>query len=269
MNSWSWSGPSGCGKTTTLRLIAGLEQATGGSVRLGTREVGSLPPRDRNVAMVFQQFALYPHLSVRDNLAFGLRMRKVAAGEIETRLAAAADMLEISALLDRRPDELSGGQQQRVALGRALVRQPDCFLLDEPLASLEGPRRRELRDAIHTLHRRLSTTMIYVTHDCDEALALGDRIAVMHEGTLLQCDTPEIVYQQPADIHVAALVSRHGMNFFDGRITNHDHGSTFESGALRVAVPKAMAFGDVTLGIRPEAVRLTTDPREGGFRSHD
>lgn len=199
-------GPSGCGKTTTLRLIAGLEDATGGTIRIGGRPVDRLPPRDRDVAMVFQSYALYPHLTVFDNMAFALRRRRTPRKEIADRVAWAADLLGLEGLLGRRPSALSGGQRQRVALGRAIVRRPAVFLLDEPLANLDARLRADTRAELKRLHRKLAATMIYVTHDQEEAMTLGDRIAVMQGGRIQQCGSPLTVYDRPANRFVADFV---------------------------------------------------------------
>ncbi len=215
-------GPSGCGKTTTLRLLAGLEQPTAGQIVIAGRRAERLPPRDRDVAMVFQQGALYPHLSVRGNLGFGLKLRRTPRREIGPRVAEAAAALGISELLDRRPGELSYGQQQRVALGRAIVRRPKLFLLDEPLASLDTALRRQLRHEIRGLHQRLGVPMIYVTHDAGEAMALGQRIAVMREGRLQQAADPQTLYDRPGNQFVASLLGSPGMNFLEGRVEVSD-----------------------------------------------
>ncbi len=211
-------GPSGSGKTTTLRLVAGLERPTAGTIRIDGRPVDRLPPVRRDVAMVFQHCVLYPHLSVRRNLAFGLRLRHMARAEIKRRVAEAAELLGIEDLLDRRTDELSGGQQQRVALGRAIVRRPRVFLFDEPLSHLDAPLRVRLRDEMRRLHERLRTTTLYVTHDPLEALALGQRIAVLRAGRLQQIDTGGGLYARPANRFVAEMLGWRGMNLIDGRI---------------------------------------------------
>ena len=215
-------GSSGCGKTTTLRLIAGLEQPSDGQITIGGRPAERLPPRDRDVAMVFQQGALYPHLSVRGNLGFGLKLRRTPRQEISLRVEEAAIALDIAALLDRRPGELSFGQQQRVALGRAMVRRPKLFLLDEPLASLDGALRRQLRHEIRRLHQRLGTPMIHVTHNAGEAMALGQRIAILRDGRLQQAAHPQTLYDRPGNRFVAATLGNPGMNFLDGRIEQRD-----------------------------------------------
>src|SRR5690349_8403381 len=209
-------GPSGCGKSTALRMIAGLEQPTSGTIMIGERDMAGLSPGARDVAMVFQSYALYPHMSVRDNLAFPLRRRRMGKDEIGRRVAAMAEMLELADLLKRKPAQLSGGQRQRVAMGRALIREPVAFLLDEPLSNLDAKLRTELRAELKRLHRRLGTTMVYVTHDQIEAMTLGDRIAVMDRGRLLQVGTPEEIYGRPCNEFVARFVGSPAMNLLPG-----------------------------------------------------
>ena len=260
-------GPSGCGKTTTLRLLAGLEQPTAGQITIGGRLAERLPPRDRDVAMVFQQGALYPHLSVRGNLGFGLKLRRTPNREIGLRVEEAATALGISELLDRRPGELSYGQQQRVALGRAIVRRPKLFLLDEPLSSLDAALRRQLRHEIRSLHQRLGSPMIYVTHDAGEAMALGHRIAILRDGRLQQVADPQTLYDRPGNRFVASLLGSPGMNFFDGHVERADGCPVFVlSEDVQLAVPdrwRAMiepyVGKPITLGVRPEHLRLTSE----------
>lgn len=254
-------GPSGCGKTTLLRLIAGLETPTSGSIVLGGRPLGGVAARDRDVAMVFQGHALYPHLDVAGNLAFPLRLRKLAPPAIEQRVRQVAAMLGIEHLLGRKPQALSGGEQQRVALGRAIVRHPACFLLDEPLSSLDVRLRDELRAELKGLHQRLGATMIFVTHDQQEALTLGDRIAVMRDGVVLQLGTPREVYRHPVDGFVAGFLGSPPMNFLQGDLVVEEDRWWFVHSGNRLAVPKwAMAelashVGKaVVLGIRAEAM---------------
>jgi multiple sugar transport system ATP-binding protein len=211
-------GPSGCGKTTTLRLIAGLEEVTAGSVAIDGRVVNDVAPKDRNIEMVFQSYALYPHMSVYENLAFGLKLRKYPKAEIESRVRQAAGVLGLAGCLDRKPAELSGGERQRVAVGRALVRQPKVFLLDEPLSNLDASLRRQMRAEISRLHRQLATTMIYVTHDQVEALTLGQRIAVMKDGVIQQVADPMNLYRHPANLFVAGFIGSPPMNFFHGTV---------------------------------------------------
>ena len=258
-------GPSGCGKTTTLRLLAGLEQPTAGRIVIAGRPAERLPPRDRDVAMVFQQGALYPHLSVRGNLGFGLRLRQTPNREIGPRVEAAAAALGIAELLDRRPSELSYGQQQRVALGRAIVRRPKLFLLDEPLASLDAALRRQLRHEIRRLHQRLGVPMIYVTHDAGEAMVLGQRIAIMRDGRLQQVADPQTLYNRPGNRFVASLLGSPGMNFLDGHVERADgHCTCVFSGDVKLPIPdrcraviEPYTGKPITLGVRPEHLRLT------------
>ncbi len=259
-------GPSGCGKTTTLRLIAGLEEPTSGRVCLNGHDVRGVPPRRRNLALVFQRPALYPHLSVRDNLAFGLRLRQGLwpwrkRGEIDARVRETADLLGLGDVLGRRPDQLSGGQQQRVALGRAVVRRAPLWLLDEPLASLDAPLRAELRGELHLLRRRLGATMILVTHDQADALALGDRVAVLAEGELQQAGSPRDVYEHPANRFVAGFLGWPPMNLIDGELRDEGGRTWFRGGAWSVPLPddartNVAPGGQVTLGVRPEHVRV-------------
>ncbi len=208
-------GPSGCGKTTSLRMIAGLEEISSGELRIGDRVVNDVPPKDRDIAMVFQSYALYPHMSVRDNLAFGLKLRKVPKPEIERRVKEAAETIQLQNLLDRKPKELSGGQRQRVALGRAIVREPAVFLMDEPLSNLDAKLRVQTRAEIARLHQRLKTTIVYVTHDQVEAMTMGSRIAVMNEGVLQQVGTPQSLYDHPVNRFVAGFIGSPSMNFVD------------------------------------------------------
>ena len=245
-------GPSGCGKSTLLRLIAGLEVVTAGEILIGGVRVNDLEPGERDVAMVFQQYALYPHLTVYNNLAFPLRARRMPRREIDARVREVAALLQIDALLDRRPRALSGGQQQRVAIGRSIVRRPKLFLFDEPLSNLDAQLRLTMRAELARLHRRLGTTVIYVTHDQTEAMTLGTRIALMNAGRLEQIGTPEELYDRPATVFAAAFVGNPAMNLIDGRI----EGSRFVGRG--VTAPVAGPDGPVTLGIRPEA--LTIDP---------
>ncbi len=259
-------GPSGCGKSTTLRLIAGLERPTGGQVFIDGRDVGRLPPRERHVAMVFQQGTLYPHLSVRGNLGFGLRLRGMSRSEITPRVNEAAAALAIADLLDRRPGELSYGQQQRVALGRALAGRPKLFLLDEPLSSLDAPLRRQLRQEIRRLHQRLGVPMIYVTHDPAEAMALGQRIAILRNGRLQQVADPQTLYDRPANRFAASMCGSPGMNFLDGRVTASDGRCALVlSGEVVLPLPDECrevlapyAGKPIVLGVRPEHLRLTS-----------
>ena len=250
-------GPSGSGKTTVLRCIAGLEDPTAGDVLIGDRVVTHLPPPKRDVAMVFQNYTLYPHLTVRENIAFALEMRGMRQRDIAPRVTDTAARLGLAELLDRRPEQLSGGQRQRVALARAIVRAPQLFLLDEPLSNLDPPLRIELRAELLALHRTLHATIVYVTHDQIEAMTLGQRIAVLHEGSLRQVGTPVDVYERPADVFVARLVGSPAMTVLEGRGRGRgDGGSVVEAGSLTVPVPLADYEGQLFLGVRPEHVGL-------------
>jgi len=258
-------GPSGCGKTTTLRCIAGLEEPSAGEILIGERDVTRLDPAARDVAMVFQTYALYPHLTVRRNIAFGLEVRRVPAAEIARRVHQAADRLGLGTLLDRRPGELSGGERQRVALGRALVREPQVFLLDEPLSHLEPTLRGELRAQLLELHRALRATVVYVTHDQIEALSMGQRIAVLEAGRLRQVGTPAELYGRPADVFVARFIGSPGMNILPGRgrgAEGEDEGGVVDCGAWSVPVPLERYEGEIYLGVRPEHVSLVA-PDQG------
>jgi multiple sugar transport system ATP-binding protein len=256
-------GPSGCGKTTLLRLIAGLEEPDQGVICIDGKPVSGVAPKDRDIAMVFQNHALYPHLSVRENLAFGLKARGYPRQEIEARVGEAAQMLELSQCLERRPGELSGGQRQRVALGRAIVRRPKVFLFDEPLSNLDAPMRAQLRIEIARLHAQLGSTMLYVTHDQVEAMMLGDRIAVMREGVIQQIADRSEIYRHPANLFVAGFVGSPPMNFFHGQIAQRDGALFFET--LRLdpnwgAKLASYAGRKVILGLRPEHItRATSD----------
>ncbi len=252
-------GPSGCGKTTALRLVAGLEEITTGNIYIGERLVNDVAPKDRDIAMVFQSYALYPHMSVYDNLAFGLKLRKTPKADIDRRVKNAAEILQIGALLDRKPKQLSGGQRQRVALGRAIVREPKVFLMDEPLSNLDAKLRVQTRAEISKLHQRLQTTIIYVTHDQVEAMTMGTRIAVMNNGLLQQLDTPQTLYDKPANMFVAGFIGSPAMNFFDAKLTGSIDDMWVDGGTFKVKVPadKALALGrylnrDVIFGVRPE-----------------
>ncbi len=253
-------GPSGCGKSTSLRLIAGLEDATDGNIYINGNRVNDMDPAKRDIAMVFQNYALYPHLNVCDNMSFGLRIRKVANEEIHNRVNEAADILQIKELLDRKPKELSGGQRQRVALGRAIVRKPKVFLFDEPLSNLDAKLRSEMRIEIKHLHKILKTTMIYVTHDQTEAMTMGDRIAVMNNGQIEQIDTPNDLYYHPENKFVASFIGMPQMNFIRGRIEIDNNNIKFRSGSLLLTIgkdkiPKVLNDNnEYTLGIRPDDI---------------
>src|ERR1700719_2147719 len=243
-------GPSGCGKTTTLRMIAGLEDVTAGDIRIGGRSVIGMPPRDRDIAMVFQSYALYPHMTVHDNMAFGLRMRGMAKTDIEKRVTHAAEILELGPLLKRKPRQLSGGQRQRVALGRAIVREPQAFLLDEPLSNLDAKLRVQTRIELQKQHRALHATFIYVTHDQVEAMTMGDRIAVMRDGVLQQVAPPREIYDRPANMYVAGFIGSPTMNFIPVSV----QGKTARTPGLSVELPTAPGIEKAVLGIRPEAM---------------
>ena len=256
-------GPSGCGKSTALRCLAGLEEITSGSIIIGDRDVTYLDPKDRDIAMVFQNYALYPHMSVKDNMAFGLKLRRTAKDEIDRRVAEAAEILGISQLLERKPRALSGGQRQRVALGRAIVREPQCFLMDEPLSNLDAKLRVQTRAEIIKLQKRLGTTTIYVTHDQVEAMTMGDRIAVMNVGQLQQLDTPQNLYDFPANRFVATFIGSPAMNVFPATVTNGAAGLRVLAGDFQVDVPAVRGermrskIGEtVLLGIRPEHIEV-------------
>jgi multiple sugar transport system ATP-binding protein len=241
-------GPSGCGKSTLLRMIAGLEEVTTGTISVGERDVTTLPPRARDIAMVFQSYALYPHMSVRENLGYGLKVRRTPKSESATRVGSVASMLGLEDLLERRPAALSGGQRQRVAMGRAIVREPKAFLMDEPLSNLDAKLRVSMRAQLASLHARLGTTTIYVTHDQVEAMTLGQRVAVMRDGRILQVDTPQALYGRPANLYVAAFIGSPAMNLVEAELAD----GTVELAGFRFPVSQP-GSGRVVVGIRPEA----------------
>jgi multiple sugar transport system ATP-binding protein len=254
-------GPSGCGKSTLLRLLAGLEEISDGQIFIGDRLVNDVPPKDRDIAMVFQSYALYPHMSVYDNMAFGLKLRKTPKTEIDTRVKEAADILGLGHLLDRKPKQLSGGQRQRVAVGRAIVREPAVFLMDEPLSNLDAKLRVTARAEISKLHKRLGTTFIYVTHDQVEAMTMGDRILVVKDGFLQQIDSPRTLYEEPRNVFVAGFMGSPSMNFFDSTLVGEEGQLWIDAGDFRVPVPedRRRIYGDyvgkeVIFGIRPEHI---------------
>jgi multiple sugar transport system ATP-binding protein len=250
-------GPSGCGKSTTLNMIAGLEEVTEGELRFNDEIVNALPPHRRDVAMVFQSYALYPHKSVYENIAFGLRMRKVDRAEIDRRVLDAANKLAIAHLLQRKPSQLSGGQRQRVALGRAMVRQPAVFLMDEPLSNLDAALRISMRAEIKHLHTAMQTTFVYVTHDQAEALTLADRIVVMNDGVIQQIGTPDEIYERPRNTFVASFLGNPPINYLQGTIEDASGRPRFRRGDFQVALPathQALPGKQVVLGIRPEDV---------------
>ncbi|HYG56330.1 MAG TPA: sn-glycerol-3-phosphate ABC transporter ATP-binding protein UgpC [Burkholderiales bacterium] len=264
-------GPSGCGKTTTLRMVAGLEEITSGEIRIGERVVNDLPPMDRDIAMVFQNYALYPHKSVFNNMAFGLQMRKYPKEEIEKRVREAAELLGIETLLDRKPRQLSGGQRQRVAVGRAIVRHPQVFLFDEPLSNLDAKLRVQMRVELKRLHERLETTAIYVTHDQVEAMTLGDRVVVMKDGWVQQVGAPLELYGRPANKFVAGFIGSPAMNFVNVTVKSDGAAAWAEAEGLRLRVPpefsSRISNKQLTLGVRPEALRIANgaDPAEYTF----
>lgn len=259
-------GPSGCGKSTTLRMIAGLEEITDGELYIGDRLVNDISPKDRDIAMVFQSYALYPHMSVYKNMAFGLKNRKVPKEEIDKKVRAAAQMLDIEGYLNRKPRALSGGQRQRVALGRAMVREPAVFLLDEPLSNLDAKLRTEMRSRISMLHKELQTTFVYVTHDQTEAMTMADRIVVMKSGEIMQFDTPQMLYNHPKNMFVAGFIGSPQMNFVECKIIRKDNEyfAHFEDYAIKLPIRMndymiVYEGKSVILGIRPEDVSLATE----------
>ncbi len=254
-------GPSGCGKTTALRLLAGLEEITDGQILIGDRVVNDVAPKDRDIAMVFQSYALYPHLSVYDNMAFGLKLRKTPKEEIKRRVHEAAEILGITDYLDRKPRQLSGGQRQRVAVGRAIVREPKVFLFDEPLSNLDAKLRVQMRAEISKLHQRLQTTFIYVTHDQTEAMTMATRIAVINKGDLQQLDTPQVLYDKPANLFVAGFIGSPAMNFFPAVIRKDGDKVLVDTEDFKVQIPPALAGPyqglnekRVIFGVRPENI---------------
>jgi multiple sugar transport system ATP-binding protein len=265
-------GPSGCGKTTTLRMVAGLESITSGQVLIGDVVVNELPPMDRDIAMVFQNYALYPHMSVYDNMAFGLKMRKVDRAEIGKRVQAAAEILGMQDYLKRKPRQLSGGQRQRVALGRAIVRQPQVFLFDEPLSNLDAKLRVQMRVELKKLHNRLNTTAVYVTHDQVEAMTLGDRVVVMKDGLVQQVGEPLELYNAPANRFVAGFIGSPAMNFAGVRVRDANGGLKADNAGFDIDIPaeigqrlRPYAGRDVTIGIRPEDLQVANGSHPPGL----
>ncbi|MFY0408960.1 ABC transporter ATP-binding protein [Solicola sp. PLA-1-18] len=252
-------GPSGCGKSTSLRMLAGLEEIDGGAIRIGDRNVTDVPAKDRDIAMVFQNYALYPHMSVADNMGFALKIAGKSKSEIRERVTEAAKMLDLTDYLDRKPKALSGGQRQRVAMGRAIVRSPQVFLMDEPLSNLDAKLRVQTRTQIAALQRRLGTTTVYVTHDQTEALTMGDRVAVLKGGVLQQCDTPRTMYDHPANAFVAGFIGSPQMNLFDAKI-NGDQvtigGQPFEVERRHRSAADTEGAKDITIGMRPEDLEI-------------
>ncbi|HEY8457804.1 MAG TPA: sn-glycerol-3-phosphate ABC transporter ATP-binding protein UgpC [Actinopolymorphaceae bacterium] len=258
-------GPSGCGKSTSLRMLAGLEEINEGSVYIGERDVTHLPPKDRDIAMVFQNYALYPHMSVAENMGFALKMQGVPKDQRMKKVREAAQLLGLEELLDRKPKALSGGQRQRVAMGRAIVREPKVFLMDEPLSNLDAKLRVSTRTQIAALQRRLGITTVYVTHDQVEAMTMGDRVAVLNNGVLQQCDTPLNLYDKPKNLFVASFIGSPAMNLLDGKVTN----SGIDVGNYTVPIEASVKSkldgeGSVTVGVRPEALRIV-GPEENGL----
>ncbi len=251
-------GPSGCGKSTTLRMLAGLEPIDAGNVFIGDVDVTMLPPRERDIAMVFQNYALYPHMTVAENIGFHLKIKKVPKDEIVVRVKEAARLLDLDEYLDRKPAKLSGGQRQRVAMGRAIVRQPKVFLMDEPLSNLDAKLRVQTRTQIAALQRRLGVTTVYVTHDQVEAMTMGDRVAVLKDGLLQQCASPKELFTNPVNLFVAGFIGSPAMNFLPGRLT--DEGACFAgvTVAITPAQRAALTSDEITVGVRPEGLRLST-----------
>ncbi|MEQ8224838.1 MAG: sn-glycerol-3-phosphate ABC transporter ATP-binding protein UgpC, partial [Candidatus Eremiobacterota bacterium] len=254
-------GPSGCGKTTTLRMIAGLEDITKGDIFIGEKKVNDVSPKDRDIAMVFQNYALYPHMNVYENMAFGLRLRKYSKDQIDKMINDAAELLSIGHLLKRKPAELSGGQRQRVAMGRAIVREPQVFLMDEPLSNLDAKLRVQMRAELQKLHHRLGITTVYVTHDQTEAMTLGDRIVVFNGGIIQQADTPLVLYSKPANKFVAGFIGSPSMNFFEVKIVGKEDNLFLEGDKLNLKIPSEFASQlkdwvdkEVVFGIRPEDI---------------
>lgn len=270
-------GPSGCGKSTTLRMIAGLEEVTEGKLSIANRVVNDVLPKDRGIAMVFQNYALYPHMTVAANMAFGLKLRKIPKTIIRERVEEAADILGLTSMLQRKPKALSGGQRQRVALGRAIVRKPDVFLFDEPLSNLDAKMRVQMRSEIAKLHGRLNATMIYVTHDQTEAMTLGDRICVMNNGEIMQLDEPINIYEKPANKFTASFIGLPQMNFFKGKVTTISGISYFEiegESMFRLPLSKRMteiaeahSYDSFVLGIRPEHFLMCDGPDPAAFHA--
>ena len=267
-------GPSGCGKSTTLRMVAGLEEISGGELYIDGQLVNDVAPKDRDIAMVFQNYALYPHMSVWENMAFPLKLRKTPKEEIAQRVSQAAEILGITQYLDRKPKALSGGQRQRVAIGRAIVREPKVLLMDEPLSNLDAKLRNQMRAEIIKLRQRINTTFIYVTHDQTEAMTLGDRIVIMKDGVIQQIGTPQEVFDHPANLFVAGFIGTPQMNFFDARLVKDDKGYHVDVYGVRVDLPeskqaalkaKNVPAQDITLGIRPDHITLAPDGAPGGI----
>jgi multiple sugar transport system ATP-binding protein len=266
-------GPSGCGKTTILRCLAGLERPDVGRIVIGGRDVTSIPPAGRGIAMVFQSYAVFPHMTVFDNIAFGLRMRGLPSGEVRTRAEEGAALLQIDQLLDRFPAQLSGGQRQRVAVARAIVMRPQVLLMDEPLSNLDALLRLQMRTELKRLHHEVRSTTVYVTHDQVEALSLGERIAVMRDGRIVQCDTPARVYDAPANRFVGSFIGSPPMNFLDAMVSRQDSVRVVDIRGIRIPLPQATPSGEgrearVLAGIRPEHITVSTTPQPGWIPGH-
>ena len=257
-------GASGCGKSTTLRMVAGLEAISAGKLYIGDRVVNDVTPRDRDIAMVFQSYALYPHMTVYENMAFGLRLRGMDGPSVDKRVQEAAELLGLTSFLQRKPAALSGGQRQRVAMGRAVVREPAVFLFDEPLSNLDAKLRVQMRLEIARLHKRLGTTVLYVTHDQIEAMTLADRIAVMHAGFLQQCDTPQAIYNRPVNTYVATFIGSPAMNLWPVQALSTERGTTLQGQGIRLALD-AVLDGELTLGIRPQDLTLVSEAEADAF----
>jgi multiple sugar transport system ATP-binding protein len=264
-------GPSGCGKSTALRMIAGLEEITSGDLYIGDRRVNDVAPKDRDIAMVFQSYALYPHMSVYDNMAFGLKLRKRPKQEIERRVKEAAELLGLQNLLQRKPKQLSGGQRQRVALGRAIVREPQVFLMDEPLSNLDAKLRVETRAGLIKLHQRLLTTTVYVTHDQTEAMTMGHRIAVLRDGVMQQLDTPQTLYDRPTNLFVAGFIGTPAMNFFPGQLASENGGQDLwvQTTGMKLKLPDGLRSKltthvgrEIVFGMRPEHIHHKSEVRD-------
>jgi multiple sugar transport system ATP-binding protein len=272
-------GPSGSGKSTALRMIAGLEEVTAGRIKIGGRDVTDVPPRDRDIAMVFQNYALYPHMTVAENMGFALKLKKVPPADISRRVSDAAAMLALEAYLERKPSELSGGQRQRVAMGRAIVREPQAFLMDEPLSNLDAKLRVNMRGTLSALHGRLGVTTVYVTHDQIEAMTLGDRVAVLNDGRLQQCDTPQNLFDAPANLFVAGFIGSPAMNMVEAELARTGDGLTAVFGSYRLSIPESVlsdntelgrfAGEQVILGIRPSSFEDAKVKQDSGWPTID
>ena len=265
-------GPSGCGKSTTLRMVAGLEEISGGELYIGGQLMNDVAPKDRDISMVFQNYALYPHMTVRENIAFPLKLRKMDKAEIDQRVEQAAEILDITEYLDRKPKALSGGQRQRVAIGRAIVREPKVLLMDEPLSNLDAKLRNQMRAELIKLRQRIDTTFIYVTHDQTEAMTLGDRIVIMKDGVIQQIGTPQEVFDHPYNLFVAGFIGMPQMNFFDAELVEKDGAYSVKVGGIEVALSaekqerlkaKQVKSQEITLGVRPEHITLLADDQSG------